>query len=411
MSTIFFSYRRGDLAWAGWLAYILQRDFAIFFDTDPDSIAPGAPWNPALRNALQECRVALVVIGPEWTSQKNLERLRSTDDCVRKELLALLQRGSDIRMVPVTVGGAKLPPAEMLPDDLQALRSYQTCALSSSTPRRWATEVEDLARSLKHWLSSQAVRPRPRPAPGLLPYLCDRIPQEAALDKHIRLTAGGRISHCITHGHKFEGHDWFLKRQLHNHVLEDLFDSRDTGIDVHFLKWNREDAKAGKYRELLWQTLKRNMRGRPTTDIVLQALLKAPKPQILVLQVTWADCQQCGPALLSRLIEAWHELFTSDNGQDRVIPERPLLLWINVSYNMPEQQVDAAGIEGVLPRLSSISEADIAEWSNDAEVAPHVTGQELLFLKILEDPRFCLPDGSVHMMHFADAVQEILNRR
>jgi hypothetical protein len=52
----------------------------------------------------------------------------------------------------------------------------------------------------------------PRPAPPLLPHLCDRSEQEYQLDEAIRDHPGGRPLICVIHGEADQCHDEFLER-------------------------------------------------------------------------------------------------------------------------------------------------------------------------------------------------------
>jgi hypothetical protein len=88
-----------------------------------------------------------VVIGPGWltaASPEGTRRLFQPDDYVRLELARILSR--DIRAIPVLVGGARLPKAAELPDDLQGLAQRQALVLHDET---WREDVDGLIRSLR----------------------------------------------------------------------------------------------------------------------------------------------------------------------------------------------------------------------------------------------------------------------
>ena len=148
MSRIFISYRREDSAgWTGRLADRLKERFgpnSIFIDID--TIEPGADFTEALRKAVGSCDVLLAVIGPRWsmvTDKTGKPRLHDSSDWIRVEIAAALTR--KIRVIPVLVGGATMPSAEFLPDDLDGFAQRQAHELSD---KRWTYDVEQLMQAL-----------------------------------------------------------------------------------------------------------------------------------------------------------------------------------------------------------------------------------------------------------------------
>lgn len=156
---IFLSYRRGDVGgYAGRLTDALrQRLGAKNVFQDVTAIAPGQDYTAAIDRALDGCDAVLVVIGPGWlaaATPQGTQRLFEADDYVRLEVSRALNR--KIGVIPVLVGGAPLPAATELPDELQGLVHRQAVVLHDET---WHQDVEGLLRSLR----GQPVTPaRPR---------------------------------------------------------------------------------------------------------------------------------------------------------------------------------------------------------------------------------------------------------
>jgi len=145
---VFLSYRRGDVpGHAGRLTDALrQRLGANSVFQDVVAIAPGQDFTAAIDRALDDSDAVLAVIGPGWlaaATPQGAPRLFQGDDYVRLELARALHR--DVRVVPVLVGGASLPAATELPDDLQGLTQRQAVVLHDET---WHQDVEGLVRSL-----------------------------------------------------------------------------------------------------------------------------------------------------------------------------------------------------------------------------------------------------------------------
>ena len=120
---IFVSYRREDSAgWAGRLVDDLAEKFgAANVFQDIHSITAGMDFVDAINETLQKTDCALVVIGPFWLSLRDEEggrRLDDASDYVRLEVATALRRGSPV--IPVLVGGAKMPAPASLPEEHQA---------------------------------------------------------------------------------------------------------------------------------------------------------------------------------------------------------------------------------------------------------------------------------------------------
>ena len=106
--------------------------------------------------------VLIAVIGPNWATAADgsgRRRLDEPDDFVRLEVGGALRR--DIRVIPVLVGGAKMPDAHELPDDLAGLAGRNGLEL---TDLQWTSGVEQLFRVIEHVLAMQLPDPTPPPA-------------------------------------------------------------------------------------------------------------------------------------------------------------------------------------------------------------------------------------------------------
>jgi len=163
---VFISYRRGDSGYAaGWLHDRLRDRLGserIFMDVD--SLRPGDDYIAKIDEAVGGCAVLLAVIGPEWSGSLEhggQRRIDDADDFVRLEVEAALAR--DVRVVPVLVGGARMPDAGELPASLAPLARRQAVVL---TQESFADDAERLLTSLERSLAGAAgPRPSRRPAP------------------------------------------------------------------------------------------------------------------------------------------------------------------------------------------------------------------------------------------------------
>ena len=143
---IFLSYRRGD-AVAGRLSDVLrQRLGAKSVFQDVTAIAPGQDYTTAIDRALDGCDAVLVMIGPGRPRQPH----RAPRDCSKPMTMSAWSCPGPCTatslLIPVLVGGAGLPAATELPDDLQGLVHRQGVILHDET---WHQDVEGLLRSLR----------------------------------------------------------------------------------------------------------------------------------------------------------------------------------------------------------------------------------------------------------------------
>ncbi|MDJ0740368.1 MAG: toll/interleukin-1 receptor domain-containing protein [Gammaproteobacteria bacterium] len=134
LRTIFVSYRRSDSAEeTAQIVGALARHFGagrVFHDVT--SIRPGDDFRLAISRTLRRCDAALVVIGPTWTDcqdEAGARRLLQDHDVVRMEVATALESGALV--VPMLVGGAEMPKAEALPDNLKRLRDRNAVTLSA----------------------------------------------------------------------------------------------------------------------------------------------------------------------------------------------------------------------------------------------------------------------------------------
>jgi PQQ-dependent catabolism-associated CXXCW motif protein len=145
---IFISYRRQDApSYARELYHELSSRFPdsqIFWDIKMEL---GVDFVEEIERAVGSCDVLVAVVGPHWLSvadDQGQRRLDDPADFVRLEIATALER--NIRVIPVLVQGASMPPAETLPDALQRLARRSAIELSD---KRWDYDMGELIASLQ----------------------------------------------------------------------------------------------------------------------------------------------------------------------------------------------------------------------------------------------------------------------
>ncbi len=151
---LFICYRREETAaHAGRLYDALAAQFGdgnVFMDIE---LEPGVDFVELITEVVGACHVLLVLVGPRWTSLWNGEdRARITgkeQDFVRLELETAFRR-RDVRVIPLLVGGARMPHAEELPEAVRALTRRNAFELSDSS---WRYDVGRLMDALEQLLA------------------------------------------------------------------------------------------------------------------------------------------------------------------------------------------------------------------------------------------------------------------
>jgi len=130
---------------------------------DIDKIEAGKVWREVIEAAVNACDIFITLIDKHWLDG---DRLSDPNDLVRQEISFALKRG--VRVIPVLVGGAEMPHANALPDQLRALCDRQSFEISDL---RWRHDVERLVRQIdvdftapKPGPPKTSKRPGPRPA-------------------------------------------------------------------------------------------------------------------------------------------------------------------------------------------------------------------------------------------------------
>lgn len=159
---IFISYRREDSgAYAGRLSDWLVEHFGkqrIFMDRA--TLKVGVDFVTQIETAIASCQVCLAVIGKQWLTiqdQEGKQRLTKSDDFVRAEIELALNRG--IPVIPLLVGGAKMPSETDLPMELVALARRHAFEINDAS---FPDDMNRLMQALEEYVTTQKKTEKPR---------------------------------------------------------------------------------------------------------------------------------------------------------------------------------------------------------------------------------------------------------
>jgi TIR domain len=152
MMNIFISYRRQDSGGhAGRLADRLVARFGaerVFMDIQ--DIAPGQNFAQSIAHTLALCTHVVALIGPQWLATLRA-RAPVGEDFVHDEIVAALARG--LTVIPVLVGGARMPTSAELP---AALGAFGRCQALEIRDERFDDDVIRLLNFLQPELRGDA---------------------------------------------------------------------------------------------------------------------------------------------------------------------------------------------------------------------------------------------------------------
>lgn len=161
MPAIFISYRRSDSQDVTGRIYdrlIAKYERRQVFK-DVDNIPLGVSFPAHLKQVLGKAGIALVIIGPTWTTATNADgqrRLDDPDDFVRVEVETALN--ANMPVIPILVSNASMPQASDLPPSMQKLLLRNGMAVRPDPD--FHNDVDRLIAGIEHL---QKLKNRPEP--------------------------------------------------------------------------------------------------------------------------------------------------------------------------------------------------------------------------------------------------------
>lgn len=162
---LFISYRRDETpVSAAWLYAVLVERFGeqnVFMDL---KLKAGENFVKRISEVVGSCHILLLVMGPRWADPEDGEgaaSIRDPDDFVRLEAEIAMAR-DDVQVLPVLVGGAKMPHPDELPEQLRELTQIHAKQL---TNERRAEDMNELVGRVDELLPPETFVHVPDPPP------------------------------------------------------------------------------------------------------------------------------------------------------------------------------------------------------------------------------------------------------
>ena len=134
-------------------SFLTRLKLNIFKDVD--SIPAGAYYPSMIDDAIEQCSVFLVVIGPDWLTVDNKTgkpRLNNVKDVVRIEVESALKRAIErqLTVIPIFVRKGEIPDADELPENLEQLVHFT--GISIRPDPDFQNDMNHLIAALKKYL-------------------------------------------------------------------------------------------------------------------------------------------------------------------------------------------------------------------------------------------------------------------
>lgn len=195
MSKIFISYRRSD---SEHMTDRLYDDLIAHFGRDSvfrdaQSIGGGQDFTHAIKNALEESSVLLIVIGQSWSETLKTRAEQREMDWVHFEIEAGLERHErdKLHIIPVRIDDAPFPDQQDLPKTLRPLARLNAVPLR--TGRDYERDLQDLIALIAPHLGIQAEATTAASSVTLIPDDLLPIPSTALTPDHHEALPGDPI--------------------------------------------------------------------------------------------------------------------------------------------------------------------------------------------------------------------------
>ena len=155
---IFINYRRKDVpGLVDDFFHCLKNFYGDVIFLDNNGIGTGEVIPDEIKFNLEGCELFLPIIGPNWDSDKHLQRLKDPKDWVRKEIE--LARALNKFIIPVLMLRDELPDVQDLPDGLKTGIFERKVIKLPEEPKYWPNIIRDQHEEIKAHANLESLPP------------------------------------------------------------------------------------------------------------------------------------------------------------------------------------------------------------------------------------------------------------
>jgi TIR domain. len=399
---------------------------------DDRKIIPGEQWKNKIDDALERAQLVLLLISDDFIA---------SEYCYSIEMARAIERhnAGEVRVIPIILRPCDWQELEFgkfqaLPDQGRPVTKYKL------RDDAYLNITRGIERAIKGEMEAETNhketdKARP-PIPPLLPYLCDRSPQEETLEETLAPLVDETLSRpflCLIYGSEYECHDKFRER-LQERSLKKIINPESSSYAIvdFMLRW----PSGFTSREACFELIQRNLahkflgRGRATKAEIVEAISLYKAPVMINSLVSTENWEPHGPALVKAFIDYWNDSWELPYG-----PHLFICLHIEYSKNRAEFVEREARVQEfinslrasdydklhliLLPELDSVPEIEVKYWIKDEE---NFTGfcpvhkikfcnvQDVLELidKLYEDRQLTNEAGGISMQPLARKLKDML---
>lgn len=353
---------------------------------DDRKIIAGDEWGGEISAHLESAQIILLLISSDFIA---------SDYCYSIEMARAFERHNE--------GNARVVPIILRPcpwKEIEPLQNLQVLPDDGRPVTKWEDEQSaflNIAEGLLGIIRAKADQgfPASEPAsdyppitsklpPALLPYLCDRNPQQDslddALDGPVEIMTQRPVV-CIIYGSEYECHDKFREQLQQASLRKILYPGADPPSikDRMLVLPSSYESDERCHRVLRRQLAARFLRGNAARDDEIRAALaQFPAPVIIHSLLSTEIWKPDTKRLIKAFLSFWNNSW--------VLPPGPhLFVCLHIEYNKkrPEYMARESEVEAflrrlkpsdyadlhlvLLPELTTVPELEVNLWANDEE--------------------------------------------
>src|SRR5262245_21228798 len=391
---------------------------------------PGENWKGRIDEHLNSASVILLLVSASFLA---------SNYCYEIEMTRAIERhdAGEAVVIPIILRpcdweGAPFSKLQALPRDARPVISWP---IRDEAYAGIAQEIRAAARRLRpgdisvsrSGASSGKSKLRP-----LLPYLCDRSEQEAALGTALRLHRNNRPRRpiiCVVHGDERESHGWFLERLRYRSLPRILeIESRQLSVKDYPLRPPRRADTPDVFWPGLGDTLLENPAA--SSDEILKFISNHEEPLMVSLDLLTEDFEGSLDNLLHAFIKFCHQWpdlpaertviccvclkYQRFAGSGWLDFKKRKLRQLNATLRSSVEAIDCsthANVTGVvLPEVRAIPHGDVITWSRHDLVREFCQIEDWEIRELYDRKDLCNSDGHIEMEALAEELKKLMRK-